>query len=353
MHSNQEDSNISICIIRLSALGDCINALAMVQAIQKNFPKAQITWICGVPETKILGELTNSIQILTFDKKHSIKSYFKLRNELKNKNFTYLIQAQSAIRASLVSTAVHAINRIGFNKERATNLQCFFTNKKINSPQKKHVIDGFMEFAYFIGCSREPIDWIIKIKNESMNKAKNLLKTQKPVCLINPCTSKQSKNWTIDGYIAIADYMNQKGFSVFLIGGNSKIEKFYENEILAQRKNSICSLIGKTSLIDCFALISLSNIVISADTAAVHIANSLQKPVIGLYATHDPQRVGPYNFIKYSVSVYEEAIKKEYHKNSCELPWRTRVHLKDAMSMITPEMVYEKIDKICDDFKIL
>ena len=37
----------SICVLRLSAIGDCINALALVQILNRNFPHAEITWVIG------------------------------------------------------------------------------------------------------------------------------------------------------------------------------------------------------------------------------------------------------------------------------------------------------------------
>ena len=56
--------------------------------------------------------------------------------------------------------------------------------------------------------------------------------------------------------------------------------------------DNVINLCGKTSLRELAAVISLSKLVLSPDSAAMHLASSLQVPVISLYAIHDPKRVG-------------------------------------------------------------
>ena len=146
--------------------------------------------------------------------------------------------------------------------------------------------------------------------------------------------------------------MIDKGFNVYLIGGNSKTEQIYNHEIINAARNGVDSLIGKTTINELLAVISMASIVISADTAAVHMANALNIPVVGLYATHNPERVGPYNQPQNAVSVYETCVEKEYGKPSSMLPWRTRVHNPEAMKLITPSMVQSAVDKVCKDWNL-
>jgi heptosyltransferase I len=323
----------------------------MVQLIQKTYPSIKITWITEKIETEILDFLPN-IEFITFNKKDGFKEFKRIKKLLKKQSFDYLLHIQSAFKASIIASFVKATTKIGFNWERSKDLQWLFVNQKIPKPKSKHVVDGFMEFAYAIGCPHEAPTWQLQINDQSLRKIKTLLSFDRPICLVNPCTSKESKNWTIEGYIDICNYMADKGFNVYLIGGNSKIEQIYNHEIIHTVRSGVESLIGKTTIKDLLALISLSDLTISADTAAVHIANALGKPVVGLYATHDPKRVGPYNQLQYVVSVYEQCIKKEYNKPSDQLPWRTRVHDREAMKIITFDMVQSKIDQICQDFNI-
>ena len=58
----------SICILRLSAIGDVCHAVAAVQAIQQHYPQAKITWILGKVEAMLLKDLPG-VEFVIFDKK--------------------------------------------------------------------------------------------------------------------------------------------------------------------------------------------------------------------------------------------------------------------------------------------
>lgn len=57
-----------ICILRLSAIGDVCNTIAVVQAIQKHWPTTEITWITGALEAELLKSIPN-INVVVFNKR--------------------------------------------------------------------------------------------------------------------------------------------------------------------------------------------------------------------------------------------------------------------------------------------
>ncbi len=58
----------SICIFRLSALGDVTHLLPLVQRIRLHAPQIRITWIIGKFEARLVGDLPG-IEFITVDKK--------------------------------------------------------------------------------------------------------------------------------------------------------------------------------------------------------------------------------------------------------------------------------------------
>ena len=76
------------------------------------------------------------------------------------------------------------------------------------------------------------------------------------------------------------------------------------------------------------------------------MANMLKIPVIGLYATSNPKRTGPYKNLKYTVDRYEEALNKFSNKTITDVKWGERVREKDAMKLITLDDVKLMIKKI-------
>ena len=132
------------------------------------------------------------------------------------------------------------------------------------------------------------------------------------------------------------------GFCCAVTGGNDSRTKSAAALIASKLKNPL-DLTGKTSLRGLWELVSRAGAVLSPDTGIVHMASALNVPVIGLYAAHNIERVGPYRDRSLSVSVWKELAEAEYGKPAETLPWRTRVKTPRAMERITCEMVKEKI----------
>ena len=334
----------SICILRLSAIGDVCHAIACVQSIQRQWPETKITWVCGTLEAQLLQHVPN-INVISFDKNAGFKAYLNLRNQLKNIKFDALLHMQSALRASFASLMIKAKYKIGFDKARAKDGQWLFTSQKIDPPTSEHVLDGFMAFAKKLGVQELKVRWDINIPVASEQKAKNLIQ-QKATFLICPAASKAYKNWTCDGYIEIAKHAIKQGFQVFICGAPTPLEQQIAEKIVNETNQQAISLIGKTSLIELLALIKEANLILAPDTGPMHMATMVNTPAIGLYAHHNPKRTGPYKKLDNVVSIYEQAITKQTGKSIEQLPWRARVKDKNAMQEISIASVITLFNQI-------
>lgn len=67
----------SLCILRLSAVGDVCHALAVVQHIQAYYPQTEITWIVGKTEISLLSGIPN-VTLIPYDKKAGWKGVLSL-----------------------------------------------------------------------------------------------------------------------------------------------------------------------------------------------------------------------------------------------------------------------------------
>jgi heptosyltransferase I len=105
-------------------------------------------------------------------------------------------------------------------------------------------------------------------------------------------------------------------------------------------------LSGKTTPKQLAALLSLVDVLIAPDTGSVHIARAMNTPVIGLYVVASLKLTGPYQRLEYCVDRYPQAVQKFLGKNPDELPWNTRVHHPDAMSLITVDDVMQHLEKV-------
>lgn len=335
------EAPLSICILRLSAIGDVCHTLAVVQAIQKQYPNSEITWIIGKTEASLMKDIPN-VTLIPFDKKNGWKEIFTVWGVIKNKRFDVLLNMQTAIRASILSLGIKAKKKIGFNKDRAREGQWIFTNFKVDQTASPHVLDGQMMFAKAIGVTDLTPSWHLPVSQNDLEVSSQFIDKQRKNVVIAPCSSKKEKDWLPERYAEIANFLNEKNIHVIIGGSPSDYEMATANKIQELAPNCT-NVAGKTNLKQLTALIQQADLVISSDSGPAHIATTQHTPVIGLYAIHNPRRTGPYQDLDKVVSVYDEAILESYGKPWNELPWATKAKGENLMARISVEQVMKKV----------
>lgn len=341
----------SICILRLSAIGDVCNAVSVVQAIQRQHPQASITWVIGKVEAKLLEGLSG-VRLVVFDKKQGKAAYSQLKQDLNHDYFDVLLHMQVAFRANVASLCIKARKKIGFDWHTAKELHALFMRHRVESAPRSHVLDSFRQFAKAIGVTEQQLGkkptWQLPIPPADEQWAKEQLAAtlNSRIFIISPAASKAERNWLPERYAALADYAHAQGFAVLLCGGPTELERQLSQAILAAAQHPITDLTGKTNLKQLLALLKHASLVLAPDTGPAHMAVAVGTPVIGLYGHSNPDRTGPYLYRQYVVEVYHQSLLAQYGKTAAELKWGTRVKGSDIMQKISVEAVIAMFDNV-------
>lgn len=336
----------SLCLLRLSAVGDISHTLPLVRTLQQHWPETKITWIIGKSEYALVSDIP-AIEFIVFDKAKGLQAYGELRKQLRERRFDLLLHMQMSLRASLISLLIRSPIKLGFDRQRARDLQWLFTNHKIVHQPQQHVIDSFFGFSEALGIEERLLAWEIPIPEQAVAFAEQQLPGTQPTLVISPCSSMAYRNWSVEGYAAVADYAaEQHNMRVVLSGGPSAIEREYGNRICALTQHAPINLIGSTSLKQLLALLQRASVVLSPDAGPAHLATAVGTPVIGLYACTNPDRASPYLSREYVVSRYIEAVLAKYGKPVAELPWGIRVRDAGTMERITAQEVMAMLDRV-------
>ncbi|KAB0302206.1 glycosyltransferase family 9 protein [Vibrio fortis] len=334
----------SVCFLRLSAIGDVCHAVAAVQALQKQWPTTEVTWIIGKVEAQLLEGL-EGVELIVFDKKAGFAGMKDVWKKLSDRKFDALVHMQLALRASLLTLGIKATHKVGFNFKRAKEAQWLFTNKKIEDVQSQHVLDSFYSFVEYLGVPRSIPQWNLPISAEDTLFAKESLNST-PTVVISPAASKDERNWLPERYAELADYVISQGYQVAICGSPAKREVTLAEVITEKMAHPVLNLVGKTSLKQLAAVLKEATVVIAPDSGPAHIATTQGTPVIGLYGHSNPLRTGPYNDLNHVVSVYNQHAEKQHGKPVSELSWSTRVKGNDIMADISVESVVQTFQKI-------
>ena len=340
----------SICIVRLSHIGDTCHALAVVRSIQDAWPETRLTWIIGKTEAGLMADITD-VEFIIFDKSRGRTAYRELRDLLSGRKFDVALCMHASMRVNRIYRMIDSPIRLGYDKARARDLQWLFTNQRIPTAGEQHVLDAMMSFARHIGVPEKPLRWEIPLSEANQAFAERHTCGDQPVLVVSPCSTQRQRNyrnWSVENYAAAANHAhNRFGCKVILTGGNSELEKAYgSRSVELCGGQDIVNLIGETSLKELLAIIAAADALICPDSGPAHMGTAAGTPVIGLNATSNPDRSGPYLSSNLTVNAYPEAVDRFLRKTPEQLRWGQRVRDPGAMDLIQLRDVNAKIDQV-------
>lgn len=338
--------NLRIAIVRFSALGDVVMVAAAVRALQQSLPAASITWITSPLAYALLKDM-DGVHFEVMEKPRSLADYRAFYRSFRHRQFDVLLAMQANLRINLLYPALHAPVKIGFDRTRAREGQWLFCNRHIPFCDS-HLVDSFLSFVEtFTGKSATAI-WDLAVNESDMGWAREQLRRlPKPCVAIHPHASKSERNWLSERYAeVIKEAVARWQCGVLLTGGNTPAEQALCEHLSQIAPGHTLNLCGKSTPKQLAALLSQVDVLVAPDTGAVHIARAMDTPVIGLYAVASPKLTGPYQQMDYCVDRYPQAVQKYLGKNTEHLPWNTRVHDPDAMSLIEVSDVMKQLEKL-------
>jgi heptosyltransferase I len=332
----------SICLLRLSALGDATHTVPLVRTLQRAWPDTALTWIIGKAEAKLVDGL-EGVELVAFDKKSGAAGLRDLRRRLHGRRFDALLHMQLSVRANLLSTQIAADRRIGFDRARSKEGHSLFIGERIDAGGH-HVLDVLGKFCEPLGLKQTKVEWNIPVPAADRAWAAEQLPDGAPWLLVSPCSSHALRNWAPERYAAVADHAAANGWRIVLCGGRSTLERTTTDAILAAMRAPALDLVGKDTLKQALALLERARLVLTPDAGPLHMANAMGTKVLGLFACTDRERCGPYSDLRWSVQHYDEASLKFMHKPWTKLPWGKRIEFPGVMDLIGVEEVIGKFE---------
>ncbi len=332
----------SICIVRLSALGDVLMLVPLVRTLQTAFPHALITWVISRPAYDLV-EGMDGIHFVVIDKPKRFMDYWRFKRLMRRQHFDVLLATQASFRANLLYACISASRKIGYDALRAKDAHGWFVNEKIQ-PGRDHTLDGFLRFADALGVVEKKICWDLPIPDVDFIWARAHYPAQaRLVCLVNPAASKPERSWLVERYVAVIKHMQSRWQAqVILIGGPGETDRVLCDAIVQQV--DVVNLAGQSKPKQLLALMSLADLVLCPDTGPSHMAAAVGTPVIALHAVTSADVSGPYPYRHFSVDCYPEAVVNILKKTSETNIWGSHAHGNDTMRLVSVDAVIAKID---------
>ena len=343
-----------VCLLRLSAIGDTCHVVPLLRTLQNAWPDTQFTWIIGHVEARLMS-LVPGVEFITVDKRTGLTGLRALRRQLAGRRFDVLLHLQNSLRASVVASVIPARVKLGFDRPRSREMQWLFTNARIATGGREHVLDGFRGFARALGIEDFRLQWELPLPAAALDYAAQLIpesRDDKPgaspgTLVISACSSHARRNWLPERYAAVAAHaVRRHGMRVILAGGPARIEREMADAIVRHAGVPLVDQVGKDTLPQLLALLARARVLLAPDTGPVHMATMVGTPVIGLYAATNPARSGPYLSRPWCVDAYPRAAARYANSTPERLPWTTKLERPEVMSLIEVPEVCAKLDAL-------
>src|SRR5215211_7166275 len=285
----------SICIVMMSAVGDAVHVLPVINAIKRDRPTARITWVLQPGPASLVRGHRAVDDIVIFERSQGWRAFTHARRALRERRFDLLIDLQVYFKAGLVTALSNAPVRLGFDRSRARDFNWLFTNRRIPVNPVQHVQDQYFEFLSEIGISPDPVEWGLGPWDDEREWQREwVTRVGNPYAVIVVGTSKPDKDWIPERWAHVCDLLeNEYGLQAILVGGESAREKAAVERIVSAARSKPLAALG-SGLRRLVSILDAASVVIAPDTGPLHMSVALDRPVIGLIGYSDPRRTGPY-----------------------------------------------------------
>ena len=326
-----------ILLVKLSSIGDVIHTIPLLNALRRRYPAARIDWLSKPTPAEFLRDLPALDQVLLYGENQTEAPQYNwdgvthfarlirdhrflaMLSRLRAARYDLVIDMQGQLRSGFVSMVTGAPVRIGFDRPRKEVWEAeartlppgamkrswkgaregswlAYTHRVRLPTLAIHAIDRYLLVGDLLGFEREAPDFSIPVRAQAEERVDATLAGTrrgdgKPPIVMTPGSLWETKRWRPEGFAAVARHFIAKGYPVLIDGAANQAGNAGASP---RRPRGAVVLAGLTSLAELAALIRRSAFVVTNDSAPLHLATALGRPVVAMFGPTNPVWFGPY-----------------------------------------------------------
>ena len=265
-----------ILIIRFSSIGDVILTSPIVRCV-KNQTGAELHYLTKSGMSSLVKNNPHIDKVIPFEKEDST-----LLQRLKEEKYDLIIDLHHNLRSRKVSLALKT-KVVRFHK--ANVAKWLKVNLKWDRLPKQHLVDRYFDALGRMGIENDGKGLDFFIDDKDSEKAQSYTQGAKPVVSISLGASFFTKRIPVSKISSWIKAFDES--RIILIGGKDVIQD--AKEIEEQHPGKILNLCGQINLQTSAAIIKESNVLISGDTATMHMGAALGTYLISVWGNTIPE----------------------------------------------------------------
>jgi heptosyltransferase-1 len=315
-----------ILLIKLSAVGDVVHTIPVLNKLRRRYPAAQLDWLVTPPIAELLRHHPAISNVIEFAREEwsspwrltPFANYARLAASLRATGYDLVVDMHGQFRTAVLTFATGAPVRVGFDRPRP---QVWNASARELPPLARkhawqgaregswlaythhipvptldlHAVDRYLNVGPILGLDEGAADFSFPIPASASARIETMLNLNgvgdRQLLTLAPGTIWETKHWGSGKFAEVARHFMQRGLAVTLVG--SRRERAVCEEVARLAPGAV-NLAGETSLSELAALMRRSTICVTNDSGPMHLAVALDRPVVGIFGPTDPVWIGPY-----------------------------------------------------------
>lgn len=315
-----------ILVITLSNAGDIILTTPVIKALKEEFSQARIDVMVGPAGREIFERDPAVFKLIIYDKHLPITEKRRLQLKLKKLKYDLVADLKNTVFPVLIGP-----------RFRTSTIQRFPKGPIHSRAKHLYRLKSFgmdiKEPSSYIHIPKEDDDYISDLI------AKEAISGQ--FVVINPGAKSHIKRWSHEGFAEVADrIVSECGMDVIFVGTDN--DKETVAGVIMKMNGAYRNFVNKTNIRQLAALIKRSRLLITNDSAPLHIACAVGAKVLAIFGPTDPRKYGP-------TGEFDFVINKKLHCSPCENAQCAYDH--ECMKMISAEEVFENAKGMVEGYE--
>ena len=326
-----------ILVIQTAFLGDVILATPVIKAIKQTFPGAEVHTLT-IPGTSMIFQYNPYVtRRLVFDKKKPFKKlteFLKLISILRANQYEIAFSIQSSMTSALLMYFSRIPLRVGFERQKLLTIPI---SEKRGLHTRERYLRLISPFSRKSFNSQTQIFWSTKEEQKVTAILRQFQPSNTMLLGIAPGSVWFTKRWPQDYFVSLLKMLANENISIFLIGGPD--DRQLCQKIINQAQTPTINLAGELNILESAAFISKLDLMVTNDSAPLHLANAVKTDVIAIFGP----TVKEFGF--YPFRENDSVLEINLDCRPCSKHGGRRCperHFR-CMREITPEMVYGEI----------
>ena len=282
---------MKILLIQLRRLGDLILTTPAISALREHLPGAQIALAVSGECAPLLPAIQGLRQ--TFLTKRGVRD-LSAWMEIRRAGFDCVIDFTRNDRSAWLTFLSGAPQRIVSDRLKIkSKIRARFYNEFVDCAMKQmHTADYYLALLQPLGISAIANDPLLELPAAAQQRASSVIADQirhRSFVIFHPGSARVEKFWEPERWAAIIEFAaNELGLFPVLSGGSTELERAHVTAIREKLHTTVLDLSGQLDLLSLAALIEYARLLVTVDSAPMHLASAAGTPQVILFGPTNP-----------------------------------------------------------------